>query len=177
MSFKPSDHLSLNKPIATDGKPEIARYCFYDKDLFIYRPFRTLEEVFLYFPTEKSRKFLQSVLVNTGGTIENGVITGGTNEEYWWKDNYTNQGLVLKNITSTIVETEEIVGETPIGLIDGSNTDFISLFNFIPESLIVIVNGLTMKNFDDYMNIGTQLIRLNFSMQIGENIIINYKKQ
>lgn len=69
-----------------------------------------------------------------------------------------------------------VFNEIPSGLINGTNTNFNAAFNFIPESVVVIVNGLTMRPVIDFITIGLSQIHLNFSPESGENILINYIK-
>ena len=66
--------------------------------------------------------------------------------------------------------------ETPSGIINGTNALFNSLSPFVPESLQVYVNGLLIKPIDEWVNIGNNQIRLQFSPGNGESILINYIK-
>jgi hypothetical protein len=67
-----------------------------------------------------------------------------------------------------------VLGEVPSGAIDGVNADFISAFDFVPESVEVIANGLLQSRIDEFNTSGTRNIHLNFSPQIGERILISY---
>lgn len=66
--------------------------------------------------------------------------------------------------------------EVPIGVRDGVNVTFTSVFNFIPESLQVFINGIKQTIINDYQTIGTNIIVLNNSISEIENFNINYTK-
>ena len=98
-----------------------------------------------------------------------------------------NEGLqeILVNAESIIVQTNEllitseataeVIGEIPIGAINGSNATFMSLQNFEPSSVIVIVNSTIQTNGVDYITTGTNTIILNVSPVVGDILRINYK--
>lgn len=69
-----------------------------------------------------------------------------------------------------------IYGETPSGTIDGSNATFTSQFDFIISSLQVFLNGIRLKQTNDYTTSGTNTILLNTSPTTGELLLINYLK-
>ena len=71
---------------------------------------------------------------------------------------------------------EWIIGEAPNGPINGSNATFVTDFPFIPESLMVYVNGLQQSRPDDFNTTGTQTIILTFSLEVGEEIAVTYMK-
>jgi hypothetical protein len=83
----------LNRPIALTGKPDGARTYLYDAVNFTYRAFVSLAEANAYI-TGNSRKGSFYVMVNTGGTLLNGVIIGGTNAAYWWRDGIADSDLI-----------------------------------------------------------------------------------
>lgn len=67
-----------------------------------------------------------------------------------------------------------VFGETPTGSINGSNATFTSQFNFVPESVVVLVNGLEQRRVTDFNTSGTQTIILADAPQVGESVRINY---
>ncbi len=67
-----------------------------------------------------------------------------------------------------------VFGETPTGSINGSNATFISQFNFVPESVVVLVNGLEQRRVTDFNTSGTQTIILSDAPLTGESVRINY---
>lgn len=68
-----------------------------------------------------------------------------------------------------------IKSEIPIGLINGVNNTFFALHSFYPETLEVFINGVRQEIINDYNFTNTQII-LNFVLNLGETITINYKK-
>jgi hypothetical protein len=69
-----------------------------------------------------------------------------------------------------------VVGETPAGAVNGSNATFTSAYAFIPESVEVMVNGLTQRRVTDFNTSGNQTITLSDSPQAGDSIRINYTR-
>ena len=67
-----------------------------------------------------------------------------------------------------------VAGETPSGAVNGSNATFISAFAFVPESVTVLINGLTQRRITDFNTSGTTTIILSDSPQTGDSIRINY---
>lgn len=90
MAYNPLNGTPSVKPYAAAAAvPDTGRKYFYDEVNFKWRPFVSTAEAEGYFNTPESRFGNFSIIVNTGGTLLNGVITGGTNAEWWWKDNLT----------------------------------------------------------------------------------------
>jgi hypothetical protein len=67
-----------------------------------------------------------------------------------------------------------VLGEVPSGEINGTNADFMSAFNFVPESVEVIVNGLVQSRIDEFTTSGMRNIHLAFSPKVGERILLSY---
>lgn len=67
-----------------------------------------------------------------------------------------------------------ITGETPTGLVNGSNATFTTEFEFVPESVQVYVNGVRQKIVPDYQTVGEQTIILAQSPLTGEHILVDY---
>jgi len=93
--YNPSQHQPISKPFGVVSFPLDGRSMFYDVTNFKYRPYLNVSEVLTYLPTQ-FRKGNFEIIVNTGGTLSAGVITGGTNDVYWFKDGILNSNLVLK---------------------------------------------------------------------------------
>ena len=72
---------------------------------------------------------------------------------------------------------DDVIGETPAGLVNGVNASFTSAFNFIAESVEVFLNGLKLKKPDEFNTSGVNNITLALSPGTGEILLINYKKQ
>ena len=68
-----------------------------------------------------------------------------------------------------------LIGETPSGLMNGSNAIFTSAFAFDSALLQVYNNGLRLKILEDYNTSGNNII-LNFSPNSNESLLINYIK-
>lgn len=68
------------------------------------------------------------------------------------------------------------IGETPSGVINGSNATFIAAFNFIPESVQPYLNGIRQRLVDDFTTSGSTTILFAISPQIGDTILIDYQR-
>lgn len=85
---------------------------------------------------------------------------------------------------SIIVQTNElltsdsdvyIVGEIPIGAINGSNATFTTQQNFVPLSVELVLNSTIQTYGIDYYTTGVNTIILNISPVVGDIIRVNYK--
>lgn len=79
-------------------------------------------------------------------------------------------------VIDTVAGAEIVYGEVPSGAINGSNATFTTAYEFEPETVQVILNGLIQKLVQDYNTSGTQTITLNVSPNSGETLTINYQK-
>lgn len=99
--YNPSLHATVNKSLGmSQAGPTDARSYFYDENNFVYRPYVSIQEVKTYLTLPKFRTGQFDIIVNTGGTLASGVITGGTNAVYYFKDGTTDNDLVFKGSTS-----------------------------------------------------------------------------
>ncbi len=74
---------------------------YYDAVNFVYRAFVDTTEVWIYLNQAKYRTGMFPVLVNTGGVLSSGVITGGTNRLWFYKNGTNRNNLVeMDNILS-----------------------------------------------------------------------------
>lgn len=100
MAYNPADHtvsakaLGVSGNVATDGRSE-----FYDTVNFVSRAFVSEAEVIGYLTLPAQRNPAVPIVINTGGTLLNGVITGGVNELWHFKDGKTNGSLVRLGVT------------------------------------------------------------------------------
>ena len=99
----------FNKSAIAMGKKVLdAKYSYYDTVNYVSRPFTSITEANTFLPVT-NRGMGQTVLINTGGTVNSsgsvtvsgityakGEIIGGVNDEYWYRNNSSNSGLVLK---------------------------------------------------------------------------------
>lgn len=69
-----------------------------------------------------------------------------------------------------------VFGETPSGLVNGSNATFTTAFNFIPGTVIPSINGLEQKVGTHYITMGNNQIIFNDSPTTGEIITVTYIK-
>lgn len=76
----------------------------------------------------------------------------------------------------TLVESDFIIGETPAGLVNGSNATYTSANDFIPETVEVFLNGVRQTLLGDYTTSGNTTILFVTSPGTGEVIRINYIK-
>jgi hypothetical protein len=68
-----------------------------------------------------------------------------------------------------------VIGEQPIGIVNGSNATFYSEFSFEPDSIQVFVNGVNQALGIDFYTISSNTIILNTSPITGDILRINYK--
>lgn len=95
--YIPSKGSVTAKPIAPSaGVPTDARSYFYDSLNFRWRPFLSIAEARSFLSSQNLRRGHFPVIVNAGGTVLNGVVTGGINSEYWFKDGLADSNLVEK---------------------------------------------------------------------------------
>jgi len=98
--YNPSLHTATNKSIGLTGKPVDARTYYYDSVNFTYRPYVSSAEVLGYLNTADSRKGNFPIIINSGGTLSGGVVTGGVNTEWWFRNGTADGDLVLKTTAS-----------------------------------------------------------------------------
>ena len=109
------------------------------------------------------------------------VVVGERGKDNYeiWKEISGNENKTLQDFFDWLKGNKtntKVVNEIPSGLINGINNIFITLNAFISESLEVFVNGVKQKIIDDY-NVSGQNIILTHSLNVNENIVINYTKQ
>jgi hypothetical protein len=94
-TYNPSLNTVSNKSYApAQAVPTDARSMFYDATLFVFRPYQSTAEVLSYLNLTKYREGKFDIIVNSGGVLSNGVITGGTNYIYWFRNGTANGDLV-----------------------------------------------------------------------------------
>lgn len=107
-----------------------------------------------------------TTLTNTDGNL---VIIGADNKVINLAPS------LLSLVNSALQPEQQIIGETPLGDVNGINAIFTTINNLIPNSEEVYVNGSRQKKPDDY-NISGQNITFTFSPQLTETILIDYIK-
>lgn len=93
--FKPSAHIPLSKALAAIQFPLDARSYFYDETLFVYRPYVSEAEVNGYL-LGNFRIGGFDIVINFGGSLSGGVVTGGENLLYWYDIGITDADLKRK---------------------------------------------------------------------------------
>src|SRR3954471_12358848 len=96
-TYNPALHTVTNKALGiAQGNPTDARSYFYDATNFVYRAYVSTAEVLTYLYLAKYRVGQFDIVVNTGGSLSGGVITGGTNAVWYFKDGTADGNLVQK---------------------------------------------------------------------------------
>jgi len=87
-----------NKPYAPNvAAPTDSRSYYYDQVNFLWRPYVSTAEVLFYLNLAKFRTGGFDIIVNTGGVIGGGgVLTGGVNTTYYFKNGTADSNLVVK---------------------------------------------------------------------------------
>jgi hypothetical protein len=96
MSYQPSLGLTSNKSLAVTGKPDGFRTYYADPTSGIQRQFLNIAEALAWFDTPAKRVGQFDIVINTGGTLAFGVITGGINNVFYFKDGIQDSDLKLK---------------------------------------------------------------------------------
>jgi hypothetical protein len=97
-TYNPATHTVTNKSIGVaQAAPTDARSMFFDQTYFVYRAYTSTSEVLSYLNLSKYREGKFDIIVNSGGVLSNGVITGGTNTVYYFKDGTADGNLVRKS--------------------------------------------------------------------------------
>jgi hypothetical protein len=96
-TYNPTKGTASNKPYApSQAVPTDSRTYFYDSISFVWRPYVSTTEVKSYLNLSKYRVGQFDIVVNTGGTLASGVITGGTNALWYFKNGTADSNLVPK---------------------------------------------------------------------------------
>lgn len=97
-TYNPSLHTVTSKALGiSQANSTDARTMFYDATNFVYRPYVSTSEVISYLNLAKYRVGGFDILINSGGTLTGGgVIIGGTNTIWYFKDSTGNGNLVQK---------------------------------------------------------------------------------
>lgn len=165
MAYNPSQQLPISKPFGSTGNfPVNGKYEFYTNGasgVYKYRPYQNVAEIATYMPSEFRRKG-DTFLVNFGGTlsVDGGSITGGTNTEYWYKDDLTAPVPKLGGLNYLTYDDGDFSGNdddgwtldvssactgllSPLGVrIDWTGYDF-DWQSFAPDCADGIITGLT----------------------------------
>jgi hypothetical protein len=105
-----SKYQGFNKNVAVTGqKPVDAKYGYYDTAHYVWSPFLSVSEANT-FTTTAQRYLGLTVIINTGGTRNGstGVLSGGTNAEYWYQNSTADGGLIAKGISGGSTDTTSL---------------------------------------------------------------------
>lgn len=84
------------------------------------------------------------------------------------------QAIIALENYLTGLPTKFIFGEMPSGAVNGSNPTFTSEFDFVPESVVVLLNGLEQQRIVDFNTSGNRTVTLTVSPNSGESVRLNY---
>src|SRR6266849_2982140 len=98
-TFNPANGTGSNKPYSpSQATPTDARQWFFDGINAKWRQYRSTAEVISFLNQSRYRSGNFPIFVHTGGTLNgDGTFTGGYTDEYWYKNNTTDTGLIAKN--------------------------------------------------------------------------------
>jgi hypothetical protein len=141
--YDPSKHIPVNKGLGVaQAAPTDARSMFYDANNFVYRPYQSTAEVLTYLSLAKYRVGGFDIIVNSGGTLANGVITGGTNSIYYFKDGTADGDLTLKGATASL---SNLGSGFKIGVAGTTNIKTVFAGYGITVDSVTNTNGVTVK--------------------------------
>lgn len=69
-----------------------------------------------------------------------------------------------------------VIGETPVGLVNGSNATYTVAFDFDPTSVEVFINGVRQKRVIHFNTSGLVTIIFADSPQTGDLLQVNYER-
>lgn len=69
-----------------------------------------------------------------------------------------------------------IIGEIPVGDINGVNATFTTEFEFLPLTVQPYVNGLAQKRIEDFNTVGNQTFTLAVSPIVGDDVTVSYQE-
>lgn len=87
----------------------------------------------------------------------------------------TNVKMVV-NLAPPSGDSAKVYNQKPLGAIDGMNAIYTALSPFQPDTLVVIIDGLSMEPIEDYIILNNTTIQLTMSLTLGEKILFHYTK-
>ena len=69
-----------------------------------------------------------------------------------------------------------VIGETPTGAIDGTNTTYHTLDNYMNGMLGVYLNGIRLKSGWDFTGTGGNVFVMAYPPQLGDQLTVDYIK-
>lgn len=77
-------------------------------------------------------------------------------------------------IDPTTDSPQFVFGETPAGVVDGQNATFTTEFDFVPESVMVWLNGMLQQRPGDLNTSGARTILFSVSPHADDQIVTSY---
>lgn len=135
--FNASKAQAFNKSATSNGAhPLDYKAMYHDTIHFVDRPYISISEANSFLPSVQRVIGLQ-VIINTGGSVNGttGLLTGGTNDTYYYKDGIADGNLVqlniIPNLSQVLTSGSSIGSSTRTIKGNGSNDlDFDSLHNY-----------------------------------------------
>ena len=118
--YNPStDGQAFNKSITINGDYYIdGKAYYYNRTRFLQRPYLSKAEVIAHL-TLNQRKDGQLLYINTGGTLNSstGLIDGGTNDWFRFKDGIANEEYIVP-LTSSLFDLRSYIQYAPVAVDD-----------------------------------------------------------
>jgi hypothetical protein len=144
--YNPANGTVSNKSYAPgQAVPTDFRTMYYDPTNFTMRPYQSTAEVLQYLNILKYRFGNFDIIINTGGTLNQGIITGGVNEVWFFKNGTSDADLVRKIPDATAYYNANIGGgfRLAVPLTNNLKTLFPN-YGILLDSL-TNSNGITMR--------------------------------
>lgn len=110
MSINPVNGTVSNKSYSpAQAVPTDFRSQFYDASNFVMRDYQNTAEVISYLNLSKYRFGHFPIYIHSGGSLSAGVWTGGTTEQWWFKDGIADGDLVIVFNAGTFVPTNRTI--------------------------------------------------------------------
>lgn len=110
--YNPATGTGSNKPYApAQAVPTDARSYYFDNTNVLWRQYRTNAELIAFLNLSKYRVGQVPLYIHIGGTLNgDGTFTGGYTREYWFKNNTTDTGLIVRDSASYPITYEPYAG-------------------------------------------------------------------